>query len=153
MGCDIHVYIEKKVGDKYEHLGAVEVFDCRSYALFGFLAGVRNYSAVAPIAPERGIPEDVSTYVAKKYDSWGYNAHSASWLSVEELTSFDYGAMTEDRRTIKQTGANRWNGGCTCAPGEGQAMTYREFLGEWYFDEIKKLQDSDADRIVFWFDN
>ena len=32
-------------------------------------------------------------------------------------------------------------------------MSYREFLGDGYFDEIKKLQEAGADRIVFWFDN
>jgi hypothetical protein len=32
-------------------------------------------------------------------------------------------------------------------------MPLREFLGEWYFIELGRLQAAGADRIVFCFDN
>lgn len=60
MCCDIHSYAERKVGDRYElvndrvfptEYGAPHSapFDWRSYGMYGFLAGVRNYSEVTPI--------------------------------------------------------------------------------------------------------
>ena len=31
--------------------------------------------------------------------------------------------------------------------------TYREFLGEAFFDDLARLVAAGADRVVFWFDN
>ena len=54
MGCDIHSYAERKTSKGYEIIDGLHPLDWRSYGLFGFLAGVRNYSAVTPIVPRRG---------------------------------------------------------------------------------------------------
>lgn len=62
MGCDIHSFAERRVGDKYETATGrmfkegSEPFGWRCYGMFGFLAGVRNCSAVTPIAKARGLP-------------------------------------------------------------------------------------------------
>ena len=98
MGCDIHTHAERKVGDRYEKIEGLEPFDWRAYGMYGFLAGVRNYSDVTPIAPPRGIPADASAPVQSNYTSWGVDAHSASWLDVRELADFDYEQPMEDRR-------------------------------------------------------
>jgi len=153
MGCDIHSHAEKKTEAGYEKISELEPFDWRSYGMFGFLANVRNYSDVPPISERRGVPADMSAEVAKDYEGWDTDAHSASWLSVAELAAFDYDAKMEDRRVTRQTGPNSWNGGATAEPGGGKEMTFREFLGDGFFADIKKLQDVGADRIVFWFDN
>jgi len=153
MGCDIHAYAEKMAGGGWVHVADIHPFDCRDYGLFGFLAGVRNYSAVTPIAVPRGIPKDASQYVREQYEYWDTNAHSASWLLVSELASFDYDAMMEDRRCTRQTGPNCWDGGQTADPGDGKNMTYREFLGRHFFTDLRRLQDAGAERVVFWFDN
>lgn len=154
MGCDIHSYAERKnAADQYEMVDNLNPFDDRSYGTFGFLAGVRNYSALTPIAEQRGMPIDASARVAAEFDGWGSDAHSASWLTVAELAAFDYDAICEDRRVMRQIGPNAWSGGCTADAGEGKQQTYREFLGHWFFDDLKKLQDAGAERVVFWFDN
>lgn len=153
MGCDIHSHAEKRTELGYEKIAGLEPFDWRAYGMFGFLANVRNYSEVPPIAEQRGIPSDVSAEVANDYKGWDMDAHSASWLSVEELAAFNYDAPMEDRRVTRQTGPNSWDGGCTAEPGGGEKTTFREFLGEGFFKEIQKLKDAGADRIVFWFDN
>lgn len=153
MGCDIHSHAEKKIEGVYEKIQGLEPFDWRNYGMFGFLADVRNYPAVPPISKSRGIPVDVSAEVAENYENWGSDAHSASWLSVEELTAFNYDAKMEDRRVTRQIGVNSWDGGCTADPGEGEETTFREFLGETFFADIQKLKDAGADRIIFWFDN
>lgn len=148
MGCDIHIHAEKKTESGYEIIDQIKPFDNRSYGTFGFLAGVRNYSDVTPISQPRGIPDDVSPPVKHEHDGGEGDAHSASWLSVEELSNFDYDQLMEDRRVMRNN-----NGGCTCDAGEGQSMSYREFLGEGFFKDIEILKESEATRIVFWFDN
>lgn len=152
MGCDIHSHAEKMVDGRWERV-AVEAFEDRSYGFFGWLAGVRNYSAMRPIAADRGIPADVSRETAKAHEAWGYDAHSASWVSLAELQAVDYDQIVEDRRTTKQLAPNFWTGGATCEPGEGKKQTLRDFLGPGFFAAMKRLEDAEVGRVVFWFDN
>ncbi len=149
MGCDIHGYAEKKNSEgKWEVIQSIAPFDRRSYGTFGFLADVRNYSDVTPISEPRGFPEDASNEVSEEYNSWYGAAHTPSWLTISELTAFDYDMLCEDRRVTRNG-----NGGSTCEPGEGVVQTYREFLGKWFFKDLEELQKCGAERIVFWFDN
>lgn len=154
MGCDIHVYAEKKgQSGEFEPVDDLSVFEDRNYGAFGFLANVRNYSAIAPISSLRGVPADASDETKEAYRDWDCDAHSASWLSVSELVDFDYEAKCEDRRCTIQIGPKCWDGGGTCEPGAGKTQTYRQFLGDGFMDDVQALKDSGADRIVFWFDN
>lgn len=153
MGCDIHTYAERKSGDAYELIKDFHPFDWRSYGMYGWLADVRNYSDVPHIAAGRGVPNDAGTATFDAYDEWKEDAHNASWVSVEELAEFDYDQQVEDRRVRVQLADNLWSGAGTAAPGGGQTMTYREFLGESFFDDLEKLKEAGADRVVFWFDN
>jgi len=157
MGCDIHAHLEQQndTGDwlLVEH---ADPFDCRSYGIFGFLADVRNYSAVPPISEERGLPVDVSPDVRDDYLEWDTDAHTPSWLLVSELVEFDYSQEMNDRRVTRQVGPKSFDGGVTGSPEEGTVMTYREFLGSWYEREIERLAnfgDPARLRVVFWFDN
>jgi hypothetical protein len=147
MGCDIHSIAEKRVNGKWEQLPFAP-FDWRGYGMFGFLADVRNYSAVPPISKPRGLPDD---FTREEDDDLG--DHSFSWLSVEELLAFDYDAVVEDRRYTRQEGPNYFNGGATAEPGQGKMMTWREFLGEGFFGDLEKLKEMGAERIVFGFDS
>ena len=154
MGCDIHSYAEKRNADgKWEIVPKLNPFNSQSYETFGFLAGVRNYSAITPIAQPRGLPDDLSAGVSAEYDIWDGDAHTMSWLNVDELAAFDYDAICEDRRATRQVVPNFYHGGCTCEAGEGKTQTYREFLGHWFLDDIQELLDAGAERVVFWFDN
>jgi hypothetical protein len=152
MGCDIHCYAEKRTKDGWEMISGPCPFDWRNYGMYGFLADVRNYSAVPPIAEQRGFPDDASEEVKAHKEDWGCDAHSSSWLTVNELLTFNYDAPMEDRRVTRQVGPNAWDGGCTCERGEGQQTTFREFLGKTFFEDLEKLKASGAERIVFWFD-
>lgn len=154
MGCDIHSHAERRNADgKWEDMPDLSPFDWRNYGLYAFLADVRNYSKVAPIAERRGIPGDASAGVRGHHESWELDAHSSSWLSLSELEAFNYDASMEDRRVGRQVSANFYDGSWTAPEGEGHATTYREFLGEGYFDELARLKAAGAERIVFWFDN
>lgn len=99
MGCDIHLYKEKKVDgqwvtadegwvDEYNE-GYVDVpwkkrFTQRDYDLFGFLCkGVRREFDFSLI--EKGLPEQMSPEVAAIYNHWESDAHSCSYLTLTEL--------------------------------------------------------------------
>ena len=159
MGCDIHIWAERKTS--YGHKAVTDTkftdgpapFDWRSYGMFGFLAGVRNYSDVPPISEPRGFPDDMSPEAVDELDAWDTDAHTPSWLTVEELAAFDYDQPVEDRRITVQVAPNAWNGAGTAEPGGGKMTTWREFLGKAFMDDLEKLKASGADRIVFWFDN
>jgi hypothetical protein len=151
MGCDIHVMAQRKGAFGWEGIEAEftegpEPFYWRNYGMFAFLAGVRNYSAIAPISGPRGLPDDAGDY------DW-LGDHSFSWLSVEELASFNYDASMEDRRYMGQTGPNSFSGALTAEPGEGKITTYRDFLGQNFFKDLIILQEIGAERIIFGFDS
>lgn len=155
MGCDIHAYVEVKHGDKWR-MAPVGVFDRRNYGLFGFLADVRNYSHVPPIAKPRDIPEDVSPCVGEHVESWAGDSHNHSWLSLKELLDFDYDEVFEDRRCTRQEGPNFWNGAADAGEGNGKRTRFREFLGQAYFEDLTKMGYEGSPenvRVVFWFDN
>lgn len=142
MGCDIHTHAEKQTNGEWVRLDFIP-FCWRSYRLFAFLAGVRNYSKIKPISEPRGIPDD-SNIKSIVDDDPEY--HSCSWLSVEELLNFDYDQEIEDRRTYGFSSHS-------CEEGEGAETTYRELLGEYFFEDLEKLNSIGAERIVFYFDS
>lgn len=159
MGCDIHMHAEKRVGDQWAKAPRVipkskhgnwndDPLENRSYSYFGWLADVRNYSEIPPISQPRGVPDDMAPETKASFESWGSDAHSASWLTVDEILAVDFDQVIEDRRVTING-----NGGCTAEPGQGKRETLREFLGEYTMNALFKLRDEGVERIVFWFDN
>jgi len=150
MGCDIHCYIEVNV-EPFEEAGYKQwnlfvdprkpIFDGRSYSIFGFLANVRNYSQSPVISQPKGLPRDLSFDVIGIREYTGLDGHSDSFLTLKELLDYDYDQVIWNRRI----------------EGEGTYESLREFLGQWYFDQLDYLKTLDDDpenvRIVFWFDN
>lgn len=123
MGCDIHLYVEKRKrnaggwvsADKwtpspYEFdKGLLRVdyddrfYSGRNYDLFAILANVRNGIGFAglttgmgfvPIAEPRGLPKDVCASVKAESDLWGIDGHSHSWFTVAELLEYDWTQVT-----------------------------------------------------------
>jgi hypothetical protein len=72
---------------------------------------------------------------------------------LAELLSFNYDAPIEDRCVMRQVGPKAWDHGCTCEAGEGRMTTDRDFLGPSFFNELERLKEAGAVRIVFNFDN
>jgi hypothetical protein len=153
MGCDIHVFGEKR-GDNgaFQSVDIEGAFGNRSYSSFAFFAGVRNYSGVTPIAKPRGFPEDAATDTRQEFELWDSDAHNPSWLTIEELLAFDYSATIEDRRVTVPRPYGYDHGG-TCGQGGGVKMQWREYLGEGFFRDLEEVKALGAERIVFWFDN
>jgi hypothetical protein len=152
MGVYMTSYVEILNGDvwtrePWEPLAQFEngPFEHQYYGVFGWLADVRNYAAIPPISEARGLPTDVSVDVSTEHAN-GCDAFCASWLTVDELLTFDYDQRVEDRRG---------DGGTTVPPGEGETTSLRDFLGDPFFrdlDVLRALSEKQPTRIVFWFD-
>ena len=154
MGTDIHSYAEyRNNAGQWEEIPDYEPFGGRSSNIFSFLAGVRfnntcYYSDFRTITPYpiidevRGLPKDVSHSVKAKSDEEGDAVFGRSWLSIDELASYNYDKPLRDR-----------NIECVPVPEGLVSRTVRDALGDYYFNELAKLKKSKAERIVFWFDN
>lgn len=64
-------------------LHSEDIYDGRNYELFGILAGVRGN--ITPISYPKGLPFDVTDEVKSLYESWEGCAHSASWITLDEI--------------------------------------------------------------------
>lgn len=131
MGCDIHIAIEQKVGDKWVMVNrAVSTNNAkkRNYERFCALAGVRCYGTDSGYEPT-GIPLDVSDSTKLFIDEWGEDGHSHSCFSlskfIETINKIDikFGAMSE---------------GETGLP--------------WKYLNLDPKENEEY-RVVFWFDN
>lgn len=97
----------------------------RGYGWFAALAGVRSYSDDECLWVPRGLPDDVTRPIEREYQAWDNDAHTPSWLALEEIF-----------RTEKKL--------LDLAPNDA---TYRL---EWLRNFIPKPNRT---RMVFWFDN
>ncbi|AEJ81561.1 gp042 [Erwinia phage vB_EamP-S6] len=106
MGCDIHLYRERRINGEWETDTTRECeseeaeaedpyysyesgmgYYGRSYVLFAALSGVRSYSAmaIAPPAEDRGFPEDACDIHKWCSEQWDADGHSHGWLDMAEL--------------------------------------------------------------------
>lgn len=133
MGCDIHIYAEKRVDGKwvtadkwepseYDDGSMCVPFDeqlCpgRNYQLFAILADVRNGygfggvdtgDALVPIDALRGLPDDVSTEVKTESDGWGGDGHSHSFFTVQELLEYDWTQIATLRGWVTAKAYETW---------------------------------------------
>ena len=166
MGCDIHMVLERKIGDEWVGLHdysapepeALREFTVgkgesvptgrwlsfkareRNYQLFGELAGVRTDGTLGN--QPRGLPDDMSQLTRVTADGWGMDGHSHSYLSLREFVTA-YAAATdqtpmlvEHRLHPTEETKNWFHNLCTVVSG---VDIYDE-----NFDEF---------RICFWFVN
>lgn len=159
MGCDIHVYGERRnTNGIWNALGPFETEDVdygtgspprlhvyqeykkgpysgRNYALFSYLADVRGYDDCPAWDQPRNIPDDCSDTVKTIVDQWDCDGHSHSWYSLAELDEIRKVAMLENGNTNHYCGE-----------------FFRSVFS--FFDAYRQPEDSDEDlRIVFFFDN
>lgn len=167
MGCDIHGFLEVRKNGKWEVFEenifplygdkkCSAPFQWRSYGMFSFLADVRNTSHVPHINFTEGFPEDSEYLNEEVEEEWrsywteppvlintrgkdileDYNYHSFCHIYLKDIVDFDYDKTFLDKHeTIK---------------------TFREFLGEGFFDMIevmKEIGNTEDVRFIYWFDN
>jgi hypothetical protein len=157
MGCDIHVVLETKRTEgisspKWIGTNAYNVIpslgiSCddtetwfywriagRNYGFFSQLAGVRGEGP-----KPRGLPEDVSDMALWLSDSWGYDGHSHSWGTLEEIGGLIVAHYLPD--FIMESHAAR-------------TEALLDFLGVVNYRAIDDLPKVLANhRLVYWFDN
>ena len=157
MGSDIRSCTEVRdaVG-RWEYVPYFPFSGGRSYAVFGFIGGERNYSHSPVLASDRWVPKDATPKTRSLFlDEDGPKGyHRVSWLSLREMLDYDYEQVFWDRRVAKQTANNVWDGAALAEEGEGRHVTMREFLGPWYFDVLSVLRRFGAPedvRIIFGF--
>lgn len=93
MGCDIHLFREKRVNGNWLPAdewvdGEVEWekrFTDRNYNLFAVLAGVRVRETPPYSFEPRGLPLGVCAEIHEHSNSWGEDGHSHSYLYLDEL--------------------------------------------------------------------
>jgi hypothetical protein len=116
MGCDIHVYVEKKTNGKWDRV--LKKFDLgRNYKLFSIFANVRNGygfagsdtgDALEYIAEPKGLPKDLTKEVEKEYLELGSDAHTPSWLTLKEILDFDWTKKAVIRGVVKAFHIYSW---------------------------------------------
>ena len=127
MGCDIHIFLERRVENRWIMVNEINEpqTTSRNYQRFAALAGVRGDGP-----KPRGIPDDVSESVKLHISDWGGDGHSHSCLGIMEATRIF--ASTDDS-------VPRW-------------VNNEEFM-VYHFFGSRAANDPANHRIVFFFDN
>lgn len=176
MGCDIHIYIEQKGSDgiwynrdyfvpvpvtsKWRKYERVPIISYRSYALFAFLANVRNYDNIPCLDDPRGLPGNLSEDVWSEWEKWEPDAHSASYFTLLELIEAQEDLKDKFYKNREEVS---WPFAVDAFDKFVDELKKRaDILGiisdfEWYsiHQEIreKAMEKATQLRIVFWFDN
>jgi hypothetical protein len=109
MGCDIHLYVEKKNLDGTWRRADSEqdcIYDSRNYQLFALLAGVRNRYNLEPISQPRGLPEDCCPEIATEREEYG--GHSSSYLSLSEILRYDFTKIRNESGVLSWDTWREW---------------------------------------------
>ena len=136
MGCDIHAFLEVKIRGKWLLVNHPDVE--RNYHLFERMAGVRGDESRA-IVPPRGLPKNVSPGTRLHHEWQEGDAHSMSWLEMEELKKLERWTEAHGYKWSYFTD----NFGYLL----GNMIYNLKEYPENYPKEIKDV------RLVFWFDN
>lgn len=144
MGLDISLYVERKVGTQWRLIFDEGSDALRSdrrwykernstfFAILGFDSD--EYPELQPIAPLKGVPDDLSEELSRYYDK--EDDWCSSYLTLTELRAFDWQGLRCD--SYAHTG------------------TYAEIAGNFYTKTIPMIEqlaegDPDAIRVVFFF--
>lgn len=164
MGCDIHACIEYLDGDEWQY--AINPIIQRDYSLFSLLANVRGVGVgVAFDNSVRGLPTDISQSTLILHTAMQGDAHSASWLTLDEL------------KNVQQAYALWENTENDSAQKDAEVKAYLienfpehiDKINDIFSVDTKKYKNADLDaiiermemydknghdtRLVFWFDN
>lgn len=145
MGCDIHLFLERKTNKgwvintpygKGEYVTNIQIIDNypRCYMLFGILAGVRN-NCVRPIAQPRGVPDDCCKEYRAFVDEWDGDGHNHSFFGVSELKAA-INKYTGDEKALLEEFTEH-------------IMKMIDVMRPW----MKGLEQPEEYRVCFFFDN
>ncbi len=163
MGCDIHLYVERRENNKWLSCDTwrqadeeaspdvpygQEFYRSRNYGLFSILANVRNGRGFAgcdtgdgynPISLPRGLPGDVSPVVKAVSNQWGGDGHSHSWLTVSEIMAYDWTQVTVRRGFVSAPEYFNWTYGSWNQKDQGNAP--QRYCGDIHGPRIEKVDE------------
>lgn len=168
MGCDIHTHVEFRRGHRDgskckwqcgDYFSTIDPLDpdakfviqelCgdRNYSLFAVLADVRN-DGYDYIDEPRGLPDDVTEFVKKDYETWGWDAHSCSYFTLRELIEYhdEYKPKDIYGHDILLPLINELK----------RRADEFHFIYEFSWDGTRRdeaMQKAEDIRFIFWFDN
>lgn len=133
MGCDMHINVEA-FDDRIEEWIPIVLghHANRNYWFFSRLANVRNSNGMNHIAGYRGLPEDVSTPVARVFECGEDEYHSESWCTLDEM-----------KQAINDTGH--------CIKISFLHFYFYNFQIDEFYENFPKW--ASQIRFIFWFDN
>ena len=175
MGTDIHLYVERRDGDKWVSCDTWEpdedaddervfpktvpyekrYYTDRNYDLFGILADVRNGRGFAgvdtgdgfiPIAEPRGLPSDLSPELAA--EAAHCMEHTPSWLLLSEIMAYDWEQTTISRGVVSASQYAKWDAGMR-QYGEGP----HEYCGGVSGARVKMVPESKMKELITEFSN
>jgi len=164
MGCDIHLFTERKINGSWVNLNSDLGVD-RCYTLFAILADVRNYDNNIPINQAKGIPADASKQYLDAVEDKGSYGHSHSYLTLQEILDYLPDAKVKYSGMISKDQAEKLDAG-ELPTSWSQSTNAPDYVYREWFDNngnlislvenMKLLQCNVGDmdiRIVFFFDN
>ena len=150
MGCDIHLYAEKRMKDK-EHWDSYwsSVLDLsnsgiRDYDMFGFLANGVRFSPDEKYEPHEvnGLPDDVCFMTIRETRLRIAGKHTkAEW---EDYTS------KENAKLWHEYGCKYWKMCHNCETPLSYEWTEIDKLPE---EDVDDIYDNDPDKPIFWVDH
>lgn len=171
MGCDIHAFIEYAYdGDNFSNsFSDGELNFGRDYTLFSLIAGVRGMEK--PIVLPRGFPDDCiakgdaklfksNWIVADKYKDYGSDAHTPTWLTLDELKKIrakyiriqlEFNSISDAATWALVNDDNVMNSIFTYSFGDNENAGL--YLSIVILESLKKIDPKIKSRLVCWFDN
>ena len=153
MGCDCHMYVEKRIEGKWVSAEAMlpdengllqvpypqQVYTGRNYALFGFLTeGKVRQDIGIYVGKLKDFPADACKELQDIFISWAGDAHTPNWLTLKELQDVDWKQLVLD---------------------DDKEVPLSVAFEHFYWDVVMRLpfysmgSKPEDIRIVFWFDN
>lgn len=192
MSCDIHLLTEvmEDWNDEWTSFDywtyrdsdselpvPASIYSERDYLMFSVIAGVRRGgNRLVQLIDRRGFPDDASIPVKRLFESWGSDAHSPSWIGLNELNDLiertddifiemyvdesEYEKYINDANYIPNMYYSAW--GDMTHQINFYPNRYLIILRDLFIehiedrerrDGIKYPSDHSNYRIVFWFDN
>lgn len=173
MGCDIHLYVEKRnadgtwvavdkfVRDEADEPGEkgrlgvdyrTQIYSGRNYNLFAMLADVRNGRGFAgiktgegfvPIAEPRGVPDDASPEFKEIVEQWGCDGHSHSHHTLRQLLDYDWPQVSNLQGWVDAVSWAKWS-----RYDRGQRQGPHNYCGSVSGQGIKHVSAGEMDKLL-----
>lgn len=183
MGCDIHMFAEKKKNGKWKQMReefrqdawggdgkyySDHPYEGRNYELFALLADVRNRDGIKPFSEPKGIPEDASDSYREIVEDWSCDGHSHSFFTLAELIKFNSSELSAQEVFDTSVIISKDNEGNTTSTAAwtnaehhgqvGSRKLFSTFKDEknpidTIIEQFKYEEDMNNVRVVFFFDN